>query len=107
ALAMQVLAQFIPMLLGNQFAHAVELAHWLALWMPLYGLRMLGTSILAAQGWLKLRISIECTGLAAMLGFAFWSIPYWGQIGTVVMALGTEAVLTLLAWTAVCWIQRR
>ena len=106
-LTLQWLAQFIPMLLGEQFAQAAQLARWLALWMPLYGLRMLGTSILTAQGRLALRLGIECTGIASMLALAAWSIPQWGEIGAVAMALGTEALLATFAWTAVAWIQRR
>jgi len=68
---------------------------------------MLGTSILTSQGRLAMRISIECTGLAAMVALAAWSIPQWGAIGAVAMALGTEALLATLAWAAVVWVQRR
>lgn len=106
-LALQWLAQFIPLLFGEQFAQAAQLARWLALWMPLYALRLVGTSILTSQGRLVLRISIECIGLAVMVALAAWSIPQWGAIGAVAMALGTEALLATLAWGAVAWIQRR
>jgi O-antigen/teichoic acid export membrane protein len=106
-LTLQWLAQFIPMLLGEQFVQAAQLARWLALWMPLYALRILGASVLTSQGRLALRISIECTGLAAMVALAAWAIPQWGEIGAVAMALGTEALLAILAWAAVAWVQRR
>lgn len=107
ALALQLLAPLIPVLLGEQFAHAAQLARWLTLWIPLYGLRLLGTSILTSRSKQALRIGIECTGLAAMFALATWLIPHWGQIGAALMAVGTEALLATLTWAAVAWTQRR
>lgn len=106
-IALQLTAQLIPTLLGSQFSHSAELARWLALWMPLYGLRLLATSVLTSQGRQLLRICVECAGLGFMLLLAAWLIPLWGSIGAVTMAIGTEASVCMLAWAAVACHQRR
>jgi O-antigen/teichoic acid export membrane protein len=94
-------AGLLPILLGAGFVPAVSATRWLALFLPCYGLRMLGSNVLLSSGRKRIRVLVESAGLLAMFCFAFWWIPGYGLFGAVKMIISTEATLAALTWVAI------
>ena len=104
-LAMWLMAGVLPWLLGARFAPAVDAARWMALFVPCYGVRLLGSNVLMASDCKKLRAAIEGCGLGLLVLLAFCWLPTHGLRGAVAMICVTEAVLALAVWMAV-WRRR-
>jgi len=100
-------ADLLPILLGRAFAPAVSATRWMALFLPCYGLRMLGTNVLMASGCKKLRVLVEGFGLLTLFFFAIRWLPAYGLYGAVIMIIATEASLATLAWSAVYIAHRK
>lgn len=100
--ALWLLAGVLPWLLGPRFEPAVAGARWMALFVPAYGMRLLGSNVLMASNARTLRVVIEALGLATLVGFALWWLPRFGLGGAVAMICTTEALLALACW-AVIW----
>ena len=91
-------ADIVPKLLGASFMGAQEAVRMLALYVPLYCLRTLGTNILLCFGWKMWRFAYELIALIVMLVIAAWRIPAVGLAGAVSALLLAEIVLGLLVW---------
>jgi len=107
AIVLWAAADLLPLLLGPDFAPAVSATRWMALFLPCYGLRTLGSNILMASGEKRIRLAIEVIGLLALLLFATWWLPRFGLMGAVMMIIATEITLASLTWIAIWRIPNR
>jgi O-antigen/teichoic acid export membrane protein len=94
-------ANLVPWLLGSSFVGAQEAVKLLALYVPLYCVRSLGTNVLLCFGWKKWRFLYEVIALTVMLGIAAWRIPATGLSGAVYALLAAEIMLSVLVWSRV------
>jgi O-antigen/teichoic acid export membrane protein len=102
-LVMSLVAGVLPWLLGPKFQPAVDAARWMALFVPCYGVRLLGSNVLMAGDCKKLRAGIESCGLGLLVLLAFCWLPAHGLRGAVAMICVTEAVLASAVWMAIWW----
>jgi len=107
--AVWAMAGALPWLLGPRFEPAVTAARWMALFVPCYSLRLLGSNVLMASNCKTLRTIIEVCGLGMLIAFALLWLSHYGLEGAVMMICGTEALLALASWSAIWWrgIQQR
>lgn len=91
----------VPWLLGPSFAEAALAAQMLAVYVPLYCARTLGTNVLLGFGWKRWRFFCEMVALSAMFCIARWRIPAFGLRGAVDALLVAEMVLASLVWCGV------
>lgn len=103
--ALWVLAGILPWLLGPKFGPATPAARWMALFVPCYGLRLLGSNILMASNCKRLRVMIEGCGLGLLTILAFLWLPGHGLKAAVAVICTTEALLALATWIVI-WRQR-
>lgn len=94
-------AGLLPWLLGPSFGPALAAARMLAIYVPLYCLRTLGTNALLGFGWKRWRFGCELLALGTMGGIAAWRIPAEGLAGAVEALLTAEVALLLLIWGGV------
>jgi O-antigen/teichoic acid export membrane protein len=94
-------AGLLPWLLGPSFGAALDAARMLAVYVPLYCMRTLGTNALLGLGWKRWRFGCELLALAAMGCMAAWRIPAAGLAGAVEALLAAEVVLLVLIWSGV------
>lgn len=88
----------VPWLLGPGFAESASAVRLLALYVPLYCFRILGTNALLGLGWKIWRFYSEVLAVLVMgVGIA-WRIPVAGLEGAVEVVLGAEAFLGVLVW---------
>ncbi len=97
----------LPWLLGEQFADAVPALKWMCLFIPIYGMRQLGSQLLVAEGKKMSRAAVDICALGVMALLAHFLIPAWGLIGAVAMLLVTEALLVLVIWGTALRFGRR
>lgn len=101
-------ADLVPWLLGASFVGAQTAVRMLAVYVPLYCVRTLGTNVLLGFGWKRWRFAFELLALVCMLIVAAWRIPESGLSGAVEALLTAEIVLATLAWGRVlCGLMRR
>jgi O-antigen/teichoic acid export membrane protein len=93
-----LLADLMPLLLGGSFASATYAVRCMGLFLPCYGLRVLGGNLLMARGRKTHRVLIECGGLATLVMFGTWLIPHLGLYGAVMMIIATELTLSITIW---------
>jgi O-antigen/teichoic acid export membrane protein len=91
-------ADLVPWLLGASFVGAQAAVRMLAVYVPLYCVRTLGTNVLLGFGWKRWRFAFELLALVCMLIVAAWRIPESGLSGAVEALLTAEIVLATLAW---------
>jgi len=91
-------AGLVPWLLGPSFHEASSAVRMLAVYVPLYCIRTLGTNILLGFGWKRWRFFCEITALVVMAGCAAWRIPVAGLAGAVEALLAGEIILVMLVW---------
>ena len=96
----------LPWLLGQQFEKAVLALRWMSLFIPIYGMRQLGSQLLVAEGKKMSRAIVDVGALAVMVLLANVFIPRWGLAGAVGMLLATETLLALVIWIAVLRYER-
>jgi O-antigen/teichoic acid export membrane protein len=101
ALVLWALAGVLPWLLGPRFLPAVPAVRWMALFVPCYGLRLLGSNILMASNAKTLRAAIEGCGLGLLVIFGLLWLPHHGLLGAVTMICATEALLALATWLTI------
>lgn len=92
----------LPWLLGEQFRPAVSAVRWLALFVPIYSLRVLATSLMLAAGDKGLRVAVESGGVVAILVSGYLWIPRFGLDGAVMMIVASELLVAMVAW-ALLW----
>lgn len=105
AMALYLLAGVLPWLLGPAFAAAVPAARWMALFVPCYGLRLLGSNVLMASNAKRLRAAVEGCALGLLVILAWLWVPTHGLYGAVAMICCTEAALAVAVWTLI-WRRR-
>ncbi len=105
--ALWLAAGLLPWLLGAAFAPAVPAARWMALFVPCYSLRLLGSNVLMASNRKTLRVLIEGLGLACLVVAARLLVPSHGLAGAVAMICITEALLAVATWAVVALDGRR
>jgi O-antigen/teichoic acid export membrane protein len=88
----------VPWLLGPSFAESAGAVRLLALYVPLYCLRILGTNALLGLGWKTWRFYSEVLAVAAMAAAIAWRVPAAGLEGAVEAVLCAEAFLGALVW---------
>lgn len=99
--ALWALADMLPWLLGPRFMPAVTAAHGMALFVPCYSLRLLGSNVLMASDGKVLRASIEAGGLLLLVILACLWLPTHGLQGAVAMICTTEATLAIAVWLVI------
>lgn len=100
-IALILLADRIPALLGADFAAAAHALKWLAPFVLLYGFRQLSAQMLVAQNKKRLRLMAEVIALMSMTVFSLWLIPLMGLRGAVVSLLLVEGGLAAVMWLLV------
>ncbi|WP_158544917.1 lipopolysaccharide biosynthesis protein [Dyella monticola] len=100
-------AGILPWLLGPTFEPAVPVARWMALFVPCYGLRVLGSNILITHDKKRIRVLIEGCGLVTLILTAVLWIPHYGLRGAVAMITTTEAALGVATWLVVWALQKK
>ncbi|MBT2118817.1 oligosaccharide flippase family protein [Dyella sp. LX-66] len=93
----------VPWLLGPSFAESAVAVRLLALYVPLYCLRILGTNALLGLGWKNWRFFSELLAVGAMGAGIAWRAPVAGLEGVVEVVLGAEALLGALVWGRVVY----
>lgn len=96
-----MLAGLLPWLLGANFSPAIPAARWMALFVPCYGLRLLGSNILMTSDSKWLRVLIEGCGLGLLVVLALLWLPSHGLKAAVAMIIATEALLAAVTWLAI------
>lgn len=95
-MAISILAPFLPILLGSQFAPAVGPVRWLA-WLPLLSTPRLSLqTAFGASG--RQGMSVITLGIGAVinLGLNLWMIPTWGWLGAALATYCSELVMALV-----------
>lgn len=88
-------APFIPQLLGDAFAPAVQIIRVLAIVIPFYGLRVAISQILIGRRQKKAKSLIELLAIILLLALSALFVPKLGAIGAAYSCLGSEAFLAL------------
>lgn len=96
--AVWFLAGLLPILLGEGFRPAVEVARWLVPSPLLQGLYIIGANLLLTQKMVVLRVMAQLLIVAAMILFSAAFIPAFGLSGAVGMLLATQTFAALLVW---------
>lgn len=94
-------APLAALLFGRGYEEVASTARTMALFVPLYGLRVLGANILLARGEIPRLAAIQAAGVAVMLALGAALIPVGGLAGSVYTIIATEVLLGLLIWTSV------
>lgn len=94
------MAGLLPWLLGETFRPAVAAARWMVIFVPCYGMRLLGSNILMASNAKTLRAVIEATGLGCLFVFALLWLPLYGLYGAIAMICASEGLLAFSVWLA-------
>lgn len=96
-----LVAPLAAILFGRGYEEVAATARAMALFVPLYGLRVLGANILLARGKIARLAGIQATGVAVMLVLGAWLIPAFGLGGGVYTIISTEILLGILIWMSV------
>ena len=96
-----LVAPLAAILFGRGYEEVGAAARAMALFVPLYGLRVLGANILLARGKIARLAGIQATGVVAMLVLGAWLIPAFGLGGSVYTIISTEILLGILIWMSI------
>ncbi|WP_448243324.1 lipopolysaccharide biosynthesis protein [Pseudoxanthomonas mexicana] len=108
AVAIYLVSDAIPWLLGSDFTEASLAARWLALYVPASCLKVLLVHSLLARGDVRWRIATECAGLGLMVCGMLFLLPEHGTLGAVyaltiaeygVVALVSVRLIVTRKWT--------
>lgn len=94
-------APLAPHVFGIEFTDAVPAARTMTLFIPLYGLRVLGSNILLARGMKHVQSAFQFAGVFVMVlsgKLLISKFGLWGCVGTI---LATEALLCLMIWATI------
>jgi O-antigen/teichoic acid export membrane protein len=94
-------APLAPRVFGIEFMGAVAAARAMTLFIPLYGLRVLGGNILLARGLKHVQSVFQVVGVIVMVFSGKFLVSEFGLWGCVYTILATEAVLCLMVWTTI------
>lgn len=102
SMALLLLSDFLPMLLGKAFEPAAEAARLLILVPPLFALRLIGNAVLMTSGRQLARVLIEALGILILIGLGYLWVPQYGVAGIAITVTTTEAILAVAIW-AILW----
>ena len=94
-------APLAPRVFGIEFNGAVAAARAMTLFIPLYGLRVLGGNILLARGLKHMQSVFQVVGVVVMVASGKFLVSEFGLWGCVYTILATEALLCLMVWTTI------
>ena len=94
-------APLAPHVFGIEFMAAVPATRVMTLFIPLYGLRVLGGNILLARGLKHVQSAFQVVGVVVMVVSGKFLISEFGLWGCVYTILATEALLCLMIWTTI------
>jgi O-antigen/teichoic acid export membrane protein len=94
-------APLAPRVFGIEFMAAVAAARAMTLFIPLYGLRVLGGNILLARGLKHVQSVFQGVGVVVMVVSGRFLVSEFGLWGCVYTILATEALLCLMIWTTI------
>lgn len=95
------LAPLVPLVFGVQYEEVGYAARVMALFVPLYGLRVLGGNILLSRGQAGLQSRFQILGIVTMIVLGAVLIPRLGLMGSILMTIASEALLCILIWMCV------
>jgi O-antigen/teichoic acid export membrane protein len=88
-------ADFLPMLLGTDYAAAANVLRWLA-WLPLISLpRLLFQMMLASSGRQLAAVGTLTIGAASNVGLNLWLIPAYGWQGAAMATYAAEILMII------------
>lgn len=100
-----LIADLLPLLLGDRFVAATGAVKWMGIFLPFYGLCVLGGNLLMARGYRMLRLMVEGAGLASLVLFGIWLLPRFGLNGAVTMMIASEVLLCIATWALLLWMR--
>jgi O-antigen/teichoic acid export membrane protein len=98
SIALLLLANSLPWLLGQAFEPAVKGVRLLILVPPLLSLRLIGNAVLMTTGRQFIRILVEVPGIILLVGLALLWVPKYGLVGIAMTVTSTEAMLVVGIW---------
>ncbi|AOV17895.1 hypothetical protein BJI67_13250 [Acidihalobacter aeolianus] len=91
-------ANWLPVLLGNQYQTAVDVLKWLC-WLPLISLpRLLTQNLLIGKDRERVVAPVLVAGVAVNVLLNLWLIPLWNWKGAVVATYAAEVGMGVLLW---------
>lgn len=96
--AVWLCADAIPWLFGEGFVAAAETARMMAIYVPIYCMRILACNVLLGIGQKRWRFGSELVALALIMIVGVIRIPTGGLGGAVEALIVAESSLMLLAW---------
>lgn len=100
-------AQFLPILLGDDFEDSVRMVRWLAPVMVIRSLSIFPLNALMGLGHVYLRSTVIIVNALAALGLYIVLIPRFQWRGAIAGTLVSETIEALLIWSTLLWCQRR
>jgi O-antigen/teichoic acid export membrane protein len=89
-------ADFLPVLLGADFAAAADVLRWLA-WLPLISLpRLVLQMMMASSGRQSAAVGALTIGAASNVGLNLWLIPVYSWLGAVIATFVAEMLMTVI-----------
>lgn len=98
AASLWLAAPFAARLFGHGYEEVAAAGRAMALFVPLYGLRVLGANILLAHGRTLRLVAMQMSGIAAMIAIGALLIPALGLRGSIYTILAVETLLGSLIW---------
>lgn len=86
-------APLLPWVLGETFAATAPVLHVLALYIPIYGLRTLGSNVLLGFDKKHWRFNCEISGLMLNIVLIGTITPRYGSVGAAISLIASETVL--------------
>ena len=94
-------AGMLPIILGPEFAPAVEVARWLAVIPFLRALHYLAADSLTGAGMQGIRTACQLGVAVLNIGLNLLLIPRFGLEGAIVSSIATDAALAFVLWVVV------
>jgi O-antigen/teichoic acid export membrane protein len=106
ALGLALAAPMLPLVLGEEYAGAVESLRWLALLPLLKALHYVAGDVLTGAGFQRLRSGLQLLVGAAGVGLAMWAIPLYAWRGAAGAAIAANVLLVVASWAAIAVMRR-
>lgn len=98
-------ANYIPLLIGSEFAPTIPVLQILAIAVPLQCLRSLGANVLLGFGWTRWRLAIELIGVGAIVILISLAAPRHGASGSAWALVAAEAFMVGAVWGRIALAQ--
>ena len=97
-------ADFVPIVLGEEFEPVVAAMGLMAVFVPLYCVRIVGVNALLGFGLKGWRFASELFALVILVILGFWRIPVAGLEGAIQALVVAEVILIMLVWPRM-WVR--